>query len=821
MSEFDWGQQEAASDGETAAPSLDTQPTDVGSSSQAGFSWGNAKAAPKLQSTGEQAPVLSDGLSPTTPINKSPVDIQDRLALALGNKKGVQSYLKSKFEDVQEDKSGKLLVKDKGLWHRVDPNGLGDGDAWERTNELIKDMADIIPSATKNASMGAAVGGTAGAAAGGVGAIPGAIGGATAGVAATIAADYFGDSIEGFIQNNAKKLGVGAGVLATAGLASQGAAKIIKGNAPMLAAGAIAEAGRTSLGRLVGTYDGDATDQIKDVAFETLLNLGGVTIGAGVKPTASVISNGLRKAGAALAEAPEATKSLAVGALGTTSGAGYSNTAHLIERYDQVSGKLASASAGARNSDHIIEKLTSDAIRDTETIADQAQPALSSVWKKTRSEILSNFNPETSSNIDDVVLNLQSEAVNSNFGQFVRTSEKSAGIDELISGVKSKSTNVVPLEEIAAHTAAGRPGLPEGVKFEMIPHEKIITQQKLSGEINELTKEESYNYVKDFMSGLKPFEGMKSQKGVQGADQLLKLQKYVGDHTYHLTESAKDEAMPAVAMKLKGMEQTLKSRIISKFDLPEVNGIKPPNPVTEMLAHYSETKDALAGVSRAVNQFKKTGSRDGYETLFKQITSKPGLNVTKKEGFAKAIEVIKQSGNSDMEKTFLSLSDNVAAKAFAPWVQSNVSKHAGLIAGSSLVTAPWNPTALPVAASFAATAAATSPKLNKALIGAAMSVGRGTGALANGTGIPQASQAVADKAAPMLVAAGMKGMSFLRKMNPEQLKLFRSQPQMVEAFFKTIVAAPQIEQTLRDGLVQHAVETSMPTPTQFPQEAKK
>jgi hypothetical protein len=84
----------------------------------------------------EELPDYTNGLDPSSPINKSPVSEEDRAILTTGNGKGKVNYLRKKFEDVTEDEHGDLLVKDKGLWHRVDPNQLGDVDPWEATKKI-------------------------------------------------------------------------------------------------------------------------------------------------------------------------------------------------------------------------------------------------------------------------------------------------------------------------------------------------------------------------------------------------------------------------------------------------------------------------------------------------------------------------------------------------------------------------------------------------------------------------------------------------------------------------------------------------------------
>jgi hypothetical protein len=213
-----------------------------------------APSAPALRPLGfsptevEEMPSYANGLSPEAPINRSPVDAMDRAKLGIGNAAGGVKFLKSKFEDAKLDRSGNVLVKDKGLWHRVDPDGWGDGDAWERTKEIAKDFLDLgdvaigvagtVIGAAKGAGTGAVAGGAAGSVVPGAGNLAGAVGGGAAG--------------------------------AIAGAAG---------------GGAIAAGLRTSLGRLVGTYDATPMEQLYDIGVETLLSAGGEAVALGAKPT--------------------------------------------------------------------------------------------------------------------------------------------------------------------------------------------------------------------------------------------------------------------------------------------------------------------------------------------------------------------------------------------------------------------------------------------------------------------------------------------------------------------------------------------------------
>ena len=208
--------------------------------------------------TGAEIPLEASGVAPALAINESPLSLEDRLKLSLGNKAGKLSYLKSKFEDATEDAFGNLTVQKDGLWYKVDQEGAGIDDwtstkQWLRAGkELAADMADIAPEL---AAVGVGFG---------VGAVTG---------------------------------GAGLPVLLAAETAAGGGLAAL----------------RTSLGRLAGTYKADAEQQFQDIAFESLLSMGGTAVLAGVKPAGKFMANQIPKLHAALKAINEVPESAGKG----------------------------------------------------------------------------------------------------------------------------------------------------------------------------------------------------------------------------------------------------------------------------------------------------------------------------------------------------------------------------------------------------------------------------------------------------------------------------------------------------------------------------
>ena len=171
--------------------------------------------------------------SPENPVNISPLTVEDRAKVkGLGNARGSVRFLSQKFEAVMPHEEQGLLVMQDGIWHKVDPTGLGDGDPWEMAKELVKDVADLTDVGINIAVTAPAV----------------ALGIATAGPVGGIKAAGAGGAISGKI--------------------------------------------RTSLGRYVGTYEATPLEEVADIALESVLTLGGQLLTPGARPTLKSLAKG-------------------------------------------------------------------------------------------------------------------------------------------------------------------------------------------------------------------------------------------------------------------------------------------------------------------------------------------------------------------------------------------------------------------------------------------------------------------------------------------------------------------------------------------------
>ncbi len=187
--------------------------------------------------------------SPEKAVAESPVSLVDRLKLTTTKEARSLPFLKARFEDAMVDPKQGVLVKHKGVWHQVDPSGLGSGDAWAKTKELAKDVVDTADEIAAAFSEGVSAFGT----------------GATAAAV------------------TAPLLGPGAavpGYLASIAGAAAGSKSFNRA--------------RFRLGRMLGTYDATEKEQEQDEALEMLYAAGGQAAAPGVAMGLKGIAKGVK-----------------------------------------------------------------------------------------------------------------------------------------------------------------------------------------------------------------------------------------------------------------------------------------------------------------------------------------------------------------------------------------------------------------------------------------------------------------------------------------------------------------------------------------------
>lgn len=557
-----------------------------------------------LESRAEYA----NGSAPSTAINKSPLGLMDRMKMSIGDERGNLNFLKSNFEDVQKMRSGAMAVKNKdGLWYQVDPNGAGSGDAWERSKEIAKDI---------------------------LGDGAGMIGTAAAVTGATLAAIPSGGASLAAIP-----------LLVGAGAAGAGAAMV-----------------RTSLGRMVGTYDATPEEQLKDIALETVLNVGGQVIGLGVKPTAQYLGRSLMAAGDKLKVIPDASKKMISKVFGAVSGVGEDNYDIMLNNTKQVGEAMVGAGKGVSDSASVITNLTQQNIQHTKSIAKETRSALTSFYQTQMDDITKvagdGFKPQVAS------------AVNNTFKEYA---EQGFG-------------------EIA-----------KDGKFLLKDRSKIGSMLAEQGKISALSDEAGYNIVNKYVSFVNDVvAGQKDLSGKAAVSQYISLEQKLGQKVRELTLEAAEAGGSDVIKTIKGVNAGILNKVNDAAS-KSLGSDELINKFAGLQSKYSSYKDSLAPILDAETRFRRSGSSEAFNSLYDNLFKNANLT-TKSTGAKNALGVVLNDlGQHAPNITKLSkeIAVNKAAAAFMP------SLRPGLLGQTAAVgsVASLNPAAI-------AAATTTSPRLN-------------------------------------------------------------------------------------------------------------
>lgn len=608
-------------------------------------------AAPQVQEiTGvtEELPAYASGSSPEMPINKSPVDIMDRFRYSLGNEKGIEADLKTKFpEGVQKDSHGNYTIKKEGLWYRADPKGLGDGDSWERTKELMADAADIAPQLIKNAAIGGALGGRAAG-------ISGAIGGAVAGLTTTAATDAYSEEISNYVKDNPMKSMAAATILGAVGLKgvkAAGLGGVTKEALPAMLIGSGAEAARTSLGRLAGTYDATNWEQARDIGYESLMNLGGAAVAAGVKPTGQALVNSVRTAAKGFSEAPEMALGLAKAVHGNLSGIGDMNIENMAKFPNDVPNILDAAVSGSKTNEAAVRNIILDQVNDTKRMLREVQPALSRQYVSMSKNTVESVPKDFVGSPKELVQSTWAKAANMGLGT-LRLVEGEGNTPEIVG---FKAANDGGLATAAAKLLkAGR-----SQDAEMV--------QGLIG------NEDAKNYLGSFFKTIGAHAASEDQEGVLGARSLVGFKKAISSRVEDLKSQASKDGINSVRGILNSLDGHLDSAIEMKFQPKDGS----PNLFTQFNNAYKQMKGAVQPLLDVRDAAANQGTDQPYLSLINQVSSDARSGLLKRSAFHELAtqknpvtgEALFDNKVSDIYQKFL---NRESAKAFIPVVKPGV-----------------------------------------------------------------------------------------------------------------------------------------------------
>lgn len=674
--------------------------------------------------TGTSIPLPLSGNTPETAQNKSPLSAADRLKLSLGNEKGNIQYLKQRYQDAQVvyDDHGKptkeIAIKDGSTWYRVNPKNGDIQDPWERTKEYLKDAASYAPEA------------------------------------------------------------LGVGVAAATDVMTGGAS--IPESAAI--AGGTTAAVRTSLGRIVGTYDATPAEQAYDIGFESLLNAAGAKIIAGVKPSAKYVADKLPEMAAAFRDTvepyiPTAAKSAASMASdaggAVASGAkgllkkvlvGYSvgenNFDTMVDNTERVRGAMKNLSdmTGGDVAAYHDEALRSQtgAIRN---IADNARTTLSSIYGQMRNKILATVPDKFSVNLEDPVYSAYSKALQNGIGVLQVGGRELTGQQALEhiaeNGMKNSGFRMLTQDELAMNIAKGG-SLGNGV-----------------GSL--ATDKEAHSMMKEFYDNLGKFTGGQNRSGVEGARALMDFKKVAGDLSYKLANSETGMANPQIRMLINEAKTSMDDAVYQ--------GLK-QHGVGDQFLKMNSTYDSLAEkfqpLLNAQKQFQNSENPKVYEGLLNTFLSRPGKNASARFAIDEAIAAADSNGLKSLSAKLLDDKTHIqvmeAAKAFNPLSPSKYKAVAlntsQLGMGVYLMTHP-----------------------NPAMIAAALGVKAVTSPAVTSTGIAA-------------VQGLSQGQQMLSQMSKTQLDKFLSSPEAINMFTTGITQAPLVRAQAEQG-IQSAIMSKM------------
>lgn len=341
-----------------------------------------------------QAPANTDDPAhmgtPDDPIDISPLGVADRFKMSFGNAKGRDAYLRKNFEDVMTTKDNGLLVKKGGKWHEVDPGtmwnlGTGGGNFGDKVYEFAKDVADL--SADAVSGIGMAVGAK-------VGSVMGGVAGGIAGTAVAGGNPF------------AAPLGEVGGAIAGA----------MGGE---IVGGALASKVRTSLGRIVNTYEATPEEELRDNGVDALYAIGGQAVAAGVRPVASGIVSSAKWVGD---HVPPAIKDMFAVYLGKSTGAGTEAVHTLWNAPGRVvQGIKSYVARAAGDTAAAVQMATDDAIGNMKSFLAEATHALPNKWAQGVKALIEN--PRTGTRLEadmpQVFLGAGSALEEAGFGRIV------------------------------------------------------------------------------------------------------------------------------------------------------------------------------------------------------------------------------------------------------------------------------------------------------------------------------------------------------------------------------------------------------------------
>jgi len=676
---------------------------------------------------------------PSNALNEAPVgmDSATRAKLAIGNARGNVKYLADKFEAVDIDPDNGMVVKEQGLWKRVDPSGIGQyvRDPYEFARDFA-DLADVAPY-LKTIGAGAAVGSKLGAVAG-TAVLPGA-GTAVGGVAGGLAGAFAG------------------------------------GGATSLAI--------SSLGRIVGTYDGTPQEQAIDAVIDGTLSLAGQGLVPGARATFGAVKSGLNYVAK---NASPAVKNILAVQQGYLTGVGYQSARYMQDNSVRVMDNIKRFAKSSKDVPTIQRNIVEENNTITRGILERAVKGLSDNYGKGIDDILTS--PEAgklSVNFTRVIDDVAEEITEMGFGSMKRLAPKARPVKNLIGdpGIKMFDDAVTSqagakglkdqvgqtainniagklLDRTAAPTkkAAERQGK---LVFQALSP-KQMAKRSLEGKNSEMidTNPETLRYMTQLTSLLDGYSKIKTAKGVGAARALTAVQKQLnslGEQAY----SAKNYTAHRIITKVSTAARGHVGKQLDKEGLGQ---------------SYRALNSNYSKYANSVNQARRVLGNEGEEVLAKQLLASGNTSAKTTGMFQQLVEL----GGKPSEKGFEQMFVNSLSSAYSP-----IAPKLGLMQIGAIVGSVMNPAAIPGSAGLLA-----------------MSTPRVAGTMTAGfhRGVGAVSKTIEKITSPTKATLQMSGL--LRGMGPKFAKTLLSDENAMNAFLKTSFIAGQdsIEQQMQPML---------------------
>lgn len=642
-------------------------------------------AAPKFREITEEEllPTYADGSSPSAPLNKSPISVEERFKLAFGREKDNESYLKQKFKDVTRDKDGNFVVNDGQSWYRVDPNSFADVDPWQATKELMK-----VGFASYFGQAGAAIEKNK--------------------VAKKIIEEGAGEVAENIPT-------AGAIAATTAAAAATGGASIGVQIGAAAAAGAGTSLVKTSLGRAMGTYEATPEEQLMDAGFEGTLNALGTAIPLGFKPTAKFIGEKLPFMARAYEKMSAPARAGLKKTFGYMSKVGEDNLDHAMTYADDVARTMKEVGSSFKDSEFDNE-LVRRSIKEVKSVAASAEDVLREVYRAQSDDILTAVSGNFAGNIDDLVSGVYRDAINDGIVVLKPMKEEvaEAGLKNLPEGFLGFSGPSKTLSQAKALAAIEANGgkIPSGMKIVLRDKDDIVRHIQNSGKFagdGVAFDDEAYGLLSDYFKQLGNIRKIRGLKGKDAAKQLLQANRVLDDLSYKLAQQADDAGINSVRRRMAQYHEHVKGGMTRLFDEHAGKGL-----FGNLQATYSSMKNEFSDLLSASRRAAKASSNAPYEQLLSKITSKPGKYATQKEGFNSALEIAEKYGSRQVKKIRAAqqaIRTNQAARAFNPIVRKDLL--GGLAYGAIGQAAYTGGLSIPTAVGMAAV---TSPRTQLNLI---------------------------------------------------------------------------------------------------------